>query len=118
MLILTVSKTLNSIRAGNVGGIVRTFFLDGIMYYRCVFHILQTKDPLTFDKFLSVIFSVNLVLAVMLVAAPVSVTWYIAVATRASSSRIGRHQGHCGAVSDSVLLWHLCLTELLRFEQL
>ena len=34
VVILTINKTVHSIRAGHAGGIVRTFFRDGIMYYR------------------------------------------------------------------------------------
>lgn len=33
VLVLTLAKTINAIRAGSAGGIVRTFFRDGIVYY-------------------------------------------------------------------------------------
>jgi hypothetical protein len=36
VLLLTLTKTVAAVRGGNAGGILHTFFRDGIMYYGCV----------------------------------------------------------------------------------
>ena len=69
VLALTLNKTLGPIRRKTAGNIARVLLRDGILYYRYAFLLglaYQERLILSF----SVIFAVNAVLTIMIIAAP------------------------------------------------
>lgn len=65
---LTLNRTLGPVRNKTAGKIAKVLLRDGILYYRSVVDQLSCYDSFMCDN--SVIFAVNLVLTLMIAAAP------------------------------------------------